>query len=91
MASTPAPASAGRIIAESGRRRTRVRAAITATTTSVASGKYMRRSAPTSVAMGMTLEDGASVPKNHTPTKARVGRFHHPITVAASSASTTSA
>ena len=31
------------------------------------SGRYIRRSAPTSVEIGMTLDVGASVRKNHAP------------------------
>src|ERR1700730_12531040 len=40
-----------------------------AATTKPANGRYIRRSAPTSVEMGTTLDVGASVMKNHRPGK----------------------
>ena len=48
-------------------RAARASPAITASTASAISGRYIRRSAPTSVAIGMMLEVGASVMKNHAP------------------------
>src|SRR4029077_10805025 len=56
----------------------------TASTTSAASGRYMRRSAPTSVAIGTTLEAGASVTKNQAPRKPTAGRFHKAAMVSSS-------
>jgi hypothetical protein len=67
-------------------------ATMTATTASAMtaiSGTYMRRSAPNSVTMGMMLDVGASVRKNHAPAKPTVGRFQSATTVAASSPLTT--
>src|SRR2546422_10776295 len=45
----------------------------TASTTSPVSGRYMRRSAPTSVAIGTMLDVGASVTNTQTPRKPSVG------------------
>src|SRR6267143_5646597 len=45
----------------------------TASTTSPASGRYMRRSAPTSVAIGTMLDVGARVTKTQTPRKPSLG------------------
>ena len=44
----------------------------TTSTTSPASGRYMRRSAPTSVAIGTKLDVGDSVMKHHAPEEADV-------------------
>ena len=44
-----------------------MRAAVAMAPAIPASGKYIRRSAPTSVAIGMMLDAGASVMKNHAP------------------------
>ena len=45
----------------------------TARTTTAISGRYMRRSAPTSVAIGMKLDVGASVMKNQAPRNPSAG------------------
>src|SRR5439155_614503 len=42
----------------------------TTNTTTAARGRYIRRSAPTSVAIGTKLDVGARVTKNHVPRKA---------------------
>ena len=51
----------------------------------------MRRSAPTSVAIGTTLDVGASVTKNHAPRKPSVGNRISATAVSASSGTTRSA
>ena len=52
-------------------------------TTIDASGRYMRLSAPTSVAIGTTLEVGASVTKNHVARNATAGQRSQASAVAA--------
>src|SRR5438046_2427879 len=63
----------------------------TASVSTAISGTYMRRSAPTSVAMGTILDVGASVTKNHAPRNARLGLRVRPTTVATISRTTTNA
>jgi hypothetical protein len=55
--------------------------AITARTASAISGRYIRRSAPTSVAIGTKLEVGASVMKTQAPRNPRAGRRPSAIAV----------
>src|SRR3989442_1428231 len=62
-----------------------------ASATIAASARYIRRSAPTSVAIGTMLDVGASVMKIHAPRKPSIGRCHNASAVNASSAMTTSA
>src|SRR5258708_38092978 len=64
---------------------------MTSATTIAASGKYIRRSAPASVAIGITVDDGASVTKNHVPRKASSRRFRQAAAVITSRTSTTAA
>src|SRR5258706_6535760 len=63
----------------------------TASTTSPASGRYMRRSAPTSVAIGTMLDVGASVTNTQTPRKPSFGRQINAATVIGSRTPTSSA
>src|SRR6266850_362205 len=63
----------------------------TASTTSPASGKYIRRSAPTSVAIGTMLDVGASVTNTQTPRKPSFGRQINAETVIRSRTPTSSA
>src|SRR5215208_5068836 len=71
-------------------RRARTRSKATPAITAIAiSGRYIRRSAPTSVAIGMTLDAGASVRKNHAPRNPILGERTSATTVAARSATTT--
>src|SRR5262245_25305030 len=62
--------------------------AITINTMTAASGRYIRRSAPTSVAIGRMLDEGASVTKNQVPRNAISRRHRHAATVATASAAT---
>ena len=62
--------------------------ASTSRTATAMSGRYMRRSAPTSVATGTMLDAGASVMKNQRPRKPAAGHLHHPTTASAASAVT---
>ena len=73
------------------RRSTRVHASVTANTDKAASGRYIRRSAPTSLAIGTTLDVGASVRKNMAPRNPIAGHRTSATTVPASSASSSSA
>src|SRR5215831_18000071 len=78
----------------SAKTRTRVittAAPVTTPTAIAISGRYIRRSAPTSVAIGMMLEDGASVTKNHVPRNASAGRLSQATPVATTHATTTTA
>ena len=58
------------------------RAPTTASATTARSGRYIRRSAPTSVAIGTMLDVGASVTKNQTPRKPSAGHRFIATTVA---------
>ena len=53
-----------------------------------ASGRYIRRSAPTSVAIGRMLDEGARVIQNHAARNPSIGRFHSATTLTARSTST---
>ena len=69
-------------------RATTAHAALTAMTASVMtarSGRYIRRSAPTSVAIGTMLDVGASVTKNQAPRKPTLGHRLNATRVAISS------
>src|SRR5688572_31286005 len=57
----------------------------TTSTTSAASGRYIRRSAPTSVAIGTKLDVGDSVMKHHAPRKPTCGRRTSRTTTTATS------
>src|SRR5439155_21565184 len=65
------------------------RPARTTSTTSAASGRYMRRSAPTSLAMGTTLVVGASVRKKAAHRKPTLGQRTNATAVASNSEATT--
>ena len=52
------------------------------------SGKYIRRSAPTSVAIGTKLDEGASVTKNHAPRNAAIGHRRNAAAVNDNNATT---
>src|SRR3954467_13859455 len=58
---------------ERGRRAGDRATAATASTAIATTGRYIRRSAPTSVAIGTMLDVGASVMKNHAPRKPTAG------------------
>ena len=54
-------------------------------------GRYIRRSAPTSVAIGTKLDEGASVMKNHAPRNAAAAFHRNAATVSNNSATTAAA
>src|SRR4051812_37107539 len=60
----------------------------TASAITAISGRYIRRSAPTSVAIGTMLDVGASVTKNHSPRNPKAGRHTIAAAAAVSSAVT---
>ena len=72
-------------------RRTREPIATTSSAISPASGRYIRLSAPTSVATGTKLDEGASVMKNQAAGNANFGDRANVSTVAVRSAPTISA
>src|SRR5262245_1546210 len=63
-------------------------AATTAAAIAPASGRYIRRSAATSVAMGTMLEAGANVTKNHAAGKNARGHRHRPTAHTTTNAAT---